>query len=203
MAPLSGSLDRLFRSSSPPVAPLTISLLPQLFIKETCTFLMRTIVVCNFGVQFDSNLKMEHQIANAVKNVYYQIRNTGRIQPHLTKESYKTLGHSLVTSLLNCGNALLCGLPQTALQRLQNVQNCVARFITRTRKHEHITSVLQRLRWLPVYIGCLFTLAACLHWLPVYTGCLFTLATLSFGTNFKSTFVYLLCFKCSGAGLPG
>ena len=116
---------------------------------------------------------MEHQIANAVKNFYYQIRNTGRIRPHLTKESYKTLGHSLVTSLLNCGNALLCGLPQTALQRLQNVQNCVARFITRTRKYEHITSVLQRLHWLlfhlgPTYKVLLFTYCALNGLVPDY-----------------------------------
>ena len=39
-----------------------------------------------------------------------------------------------------------------ALQRLQNVQNCAARLITRTRKYEHITPVLQRLHWPPVHL---------------------------------------------------
>ena len=34
----------------------------------------------NLGVQFDSNMKMEHQMANTVKSCYYQIRNIGRIQ---------------------------------------------------------------------------------------------------------------------------
>ena len=42
--------------------------------------------VRNLGVQFDSNLKMEHQIANIVKSCYYQIRNIGQIRPHLTEE---------------------------------------------------------------------------------------------------------------------
>ena len=57
--------------------------------------------VCNLGVQFDSNMKMEHQIANTVKSCYYQIRNIGRIRPHLTEESCKTVVHEVVTSRLN------------------------------------------------------------------------------------------------------
>ena len=108
--------------------------------------------VRNLGVQFDSNLKMEHQIVNTVKSCYYQIRNIGRIRPHLTEESCKTLVLALVTSRLDYGNALLHGLPQRALQRLQKVQNCAARLITRTWKYEHITPVLQRLYWLPVHL---------------------------------------------------
>ena len=108
--------------------------------------------VRNLGVQFDSNLKIEHQIVNTVKSCYYQIRNIGRIRPHLTEESCKTLVHALVTSRLDYANALLHGLPQRALQRLQKAQNCAARLITRTRKYEHITPVLQRLHWLPVHL---------------------------------------------------
>ena len=131
--------------------------------------------VRNLGVQFDCNLKMEHQIANTVKSCFYQIRNIGRIRPHLTEESCKILVHALVTSRFDFGNALLYGLPQMALQRLQKVQNCAARLITRTRKYEHITPVLQRLHWLPVHLR----------------------------PTLQSAFVYLLCIKWSGAGLPG
>ena len=57
--------------------------------------------VCNLGVQFDSNIKMEHQIANTVKSCYYRIRNIGRIQPHLTEEPCKTLVHVLETSRID------------------------------------------------------------------------------------------------------
>ena len=116
--------------------------------------------VRNVGVQFDSNIKMDHQIVNTVNSCYYQIRNIGRIRPHLTEESCKPQVHALVTSRLDYGNALLYGLPQTALQRLQKVQNCAARLITRTRKYEHITP----------------SVAA------------FTLAASSFATNFTKCF---------------
>ncbi len=42
------------------------------------------------------------------------------------------------------------GVNQTALARLQAVQNAAARLLTGTRKHEHITPILFSLKWLPV-----------------------------------------------------
>ena len=42
------------------------------------------------------------------------------------------------------------GLSQSVIDRLQYVQNCAARLVTRTRSLEHITPVLRRLHWLPV-----------------------------------------------------
>ena len=88
-------------------------------------------------------------------------------------KSHHLLVHALVTSRLDYGNALLYGLPQTALRRLQNVQNCAARVITRTRKHEHITPMLQRLHWLPVHLRptykvLLFTFCALNGLAPIY-----------------------------------
>ena len=63
--------------------------------------------VGNLGVTFDCNLRMEQQIANIVKVCYYQIRNIGRIRPHLTNELCKILVHALVTSRLYYCNSIL------------------------------------------------------------------------------------------------
>ena len=49
-------------------------------------------------------------------------------------------------------NALLYSLPQTTLQRLQRVQNFAARLVSRTRKYDHMTPVLQHLHLLPIYV---------------------------------------------------
>ena len=46
--------------------------------------------------------------------------------------------------------ALLYGLPKSVIDKLQYVQNCAARLVTRTRSSEHITPGLRRLHWLPV-----------------------------------------------------
>jgi hypothetical protein len=60
------------------------------------------------------------------------------------------LVHALVTCRLDNGNSLLFGLPDVLLSKLQRVQNTAARIVTRTKRYDHITPVLQRLHWLPI-----------------------------------------------------
>ena len=54
-------------------------------------------------------------------------------------------------SKLDICNSLLYGLPQYLIDRLQAVQDCAARLVFRSRKHDHITPILKQLHWLPVY----------------------------------------------------
>ena len=60
------------------------------------------------------------------------------------------LRHAFISSKLDFCNALLYGLPQSVVDRLQYVQNYAARLVTRTQSSEHITPVLCRLHWPPV-----------------------------------------------------
>ncbi|XP_060083129.1 uncharacterized protein LOC132562405 [Ylistrum balloti] len=106
--------------------------------------------VRNLGVHFDSSLNMEKQINSIASSCYHQIRNIGGIRQFITTDACKTLVHSLVTSRLDYGNALLVGVSDTLMSRLQRVQNTAARLVTRTRKRDHITPVLYLLHWLPV-----------------------------------------------------
>ena len=47
-------------------------------------------------------------------------------------------------------NSLLFGLPSRQIQRLQLIQNSTARLVTRTKKHDSISSVLRNLHWLHI-----------------------------------------------------
>ena len=58
--------------------------------------------------------------------------------------------HAFVTSRLDNGNALLNGLSEQQLKKLQLIQNSAARILTKTRKYDHITPILKNLHWLPV-----------------------------------------------------
>ena len=58
--------------------------------------------------------------------------------------------HAFVTSRLDCGNSLLYGIPISSIRKLQQVQNSAARLITKTKKYDHITGILQNLHWLPI-----------------------------------------------------
>ena len=68
----------------------------------------------------------------------------------LSSDSTKTLVHALVTVRLDHCNALLYGLPDYLIQRLQYVINAAAKVITCKRKFDHVTPLLIELHWLPV-----------------------------------------------------
>ena len=69
---------------------------------------------------------------------------------YITSDPCKTLAHAITTSRLDYGNSLMYGLPGTLVTRLQRVQNSAAGLVTRTRKRQHITPVLNSMHWLPV-----------------------------------------------------
>ena len=108
-----------------------------------------TSSVRDLGVVLDSTLSMQAHVGQVTKSCYYQLRNIGQIRRSINEGACKTLVHALVTSRIDYCNSLLYGLPQTVVQRLQRVQNCAARIVSRTKKYDHITPVLQKVHWLP------------------------------------------------------
>ena len=107
--------------------------------------------VRNLGVMMDSSLTLHSHVSSIVKSSSYHIRNLGRIRKYLTPKATEQLVHAFITSRLDMGNALLFGLPQQEIKRLQIRQNIAARIVTRTKPREHISPVLVDLHWLPVH----------------------------------------------------
>ena len=66
---------------------------------------------------------------------YYQLRNIGHIRRYLTNDATQSLVNGLVASRLDYCNALLSGLNQTSINKLQRVQNTAARIVTRTSRY--------------------------------------------------------------------
>ena len=64
--------------------------------------------------------------------------------------------NSSVQNLTTAKPWLIPGLPRYQLNRLQLLLNTTARVVTYTRKYDHITPVLIKLHWLPVYYRALF-----------------------------------------------
>jgi hypothetical protein len=56
---------------------------------------------------FDRTLCMQKQASAITKSCYFQIRKIGRNRSYTTGDACKTLVCSLITSLLDYGNALL------------------------------------------------------------------------------------------------
>ncbi len=61
----------------------------------------------------------------------------------------ENLVHAFMTTRLDYCNALLGG-PASSINKLQIVQNAAARVLTRSRKYDHITPIVQSLHWLPI-----------------------------------------------------
>ena len=70
-------------------------------------------------------------------------------------------------------NSLYSGISQVNLNKLQRIQNSLARVITNTSKYQHITPILKKLHWLPIkqridYKLCLLTYKTLTNQQPTY-----------------------------------
>ena len=105
---------------------------------------------CQFTNIFDSCLNMESHVNTICKRAYFHIHNISLIRRYLDVKTTSALIQAFVTSRMDYCNSLLYGTSQKVLDKLQRVQNTAARVVSRRRKHDHITPVLQSLHWLPV-----------------------------------------------------
>jgi hypothetical protein len=162
-----GSASKLSQAS---LSPITLSGTEIPFAEK----------VRNLGVFLDQNLSMENHISLLCKAAYLQLRKIARIRQYLTAESTNRLVVAFVLSRLDYCNALLAGLSDEKINRLQRIQNHAARLVLRKSKREHVTPLLRTLHWLPVRARIDHKLASlcykCLHCdtIPPYLADLIT-----------------------------
>ena len=106
--------------------------------------------VRNLGSMFDTELKMTEHVNHVLKVGYFQLRQLKMIRKYLTPMAAKILIHASVISRLDYANALLFGIAETQLNRLQRLQNYAARVITGDSREVDSVQVLKKLHWLPV-----------------------------------------------------
>ena len=110
----------------------------------------------SLGVMLDDHFAMDAHISNICRSTYFHIRNIGAIRDLLTPSAAAQLVHSLVTSRVDYCNALLLGVPDYKMKRLQRMHNIAARIVSRPPHGHDIDEVLQSLHWLPVKSHVLF-----------------------------------------------
>ena len=127
----------------------TLSHLTSISILDSTVVLSDRIRL--LGVTLDSSLNFDHHTSNVCSSSYYHIRSLRRIRPYLDIEAAKYVASSIIGSRLDYANSVLCGIPQRNLQRLQRVQNTLAR-VTLPASDPSIRShtLLSSLHWLPI-----------------------------------------------------
>ena len=93
---------------------------------------------------------MVSHVNSVVKKVSFHLRKSGKVRKLLTEDAKKKAMQNLLISRINYCNALLSGIQQDIIAKLQRLQNHAARIVTRIKWHEHITPVLEHQHWLPV-----------------------------------------------------
>uniref|UniRef100_A0A9J8ATE3 Reverse transcriptase domain-containing protein n=1 Tax=Cyprinus carpio carpio TaxID=630221 RepID=A0A9J8ATE3_CYPCA len=115
---------------------------------DGCTVTSSTVK--NLGVILDSNFSFENHISHVTKTAFFHLRNIAKLRNMLPVPDAEKLVHAFMTSRLDYCNAVLAGCPASSINKLQVVQNAAARVLTRSRKYDHITPILQSLHWLPI-----------------------------------------------------
>ena len=83
------------------------------------------------------------QINSLSKSCHFHIRDIRRIRHLLPLSAATALANSLVSSKLDYCNSLYYGISQANLNKIQRIQNTLARVVTNTSKFEHITPILK------------------------------------------------------------
>uniref|UniRef100_A0A8C6NY71 Reverse transcriptase domain-containing protein n=1 Tax=Nothobranchius furzeri TaxID=105023 RepID=A0A8C6NY71_NOTFU len=112
-----------------------------------------SLQVKNLGVILDSELTFIPHIKNITKIGFYHLKNIARARPILSLANTETLMHAFIICRIDYCNALLSGLPKKSISGLQLLQNSAARVLTKTRKREHITPVLNHCTGSPYVSG--------------------------------------------------
>ena len=129
--------------------------------------------VRNLGFIFYCDFNFKRQISQTCKICFYHIRDFRRIRKYLSPEAAKFVACALVTSHLDYCNSLLYNLPDRNIERLQRVQNCLARVVCKASRFIRSKPLLNFIHWLPVkyrirFKLCTITFKAFLFHQPTY-----------------------------------
>ena len=104
----------------------------------------------NLGVEFDKDFNFKKHISKVCRSCCYHIRDLRRLRRCLTAAVTKTIATSLVSSKLDYCNSILYNIPNREINKMQSVQNSLARVVTRSPRFCSVTPLLKSPHWLPV-----------------------------------------------------
>ena len=100
----------------------------------------------------DQHLQLREHAKRICRSSMSALKRISQIQNFLSLESTEKLIHAFVSSRIVSCNALLFGIPEKDISKLQIVQNSAARIVERARGRDLITPMLTRLHWLRVHV---------------------------------------------------
>jgi len=106
--------------------------------------------VKSLSVLIDSMISFNQHVNNICKSSYYHIKALCHIRKLLSGDAARTTACAMVVGRLDYCNAVIYGSSSMNIDKLQRIQNTLARVVSKTHRRDHITPVLADLHWLPV-----------------------------------------------------
>ena len=97
------------------------------------------------GAHLDETLSLKEFVTHKCKIARMNIYKIINVRHQLTTEACKTFMQGLVLVHLDYSNAILSGLPETDISRLQLVQNFAAKVVLGKKKSDSSTACLREL----------------------------------------------------------
>ena len=110
----------------------------------------RSSYIRYLGALADERLSFKQHIINKCRMAMWNLQKLKVIRSVLTKDVCKTLVGALVMSHLDYTNAILTGIPEVDIQKMQWVQNIATKLVLNCLKSESSTGCLRSLHWLLV-----------------------------------------------------
>ena len=101
-------------------------------------------------MEFDGCLSYDEHITQVVSKCTKSLCLINRVKHILDSRTLIVIINALVFSKLYYCSSVWANTSKKNIAKLQTVQNFATRIVTGTRKYDHITTVLQQLKWLPV-----------------------------------------------------
>ena len=94
-------------------------------------------------------MNFQKHISRTCRALFYHIRDLRRIRKCLSLDLAKQIAVALVSSKLDYCKSLFHNMPEKDIARLQRVQKCLSKVVTKAPRFSRSIPILKRLHWLP------------------------------------------------------
>ena len=115
------------------------------------------------GGGLDSSLNFKKHIGNVTGKAMANFFRIRGIRKYLNKDACQTLLLGLCISHLDYANAILYGLPDVDINKLQRIQTMCAKLVLNRKKSDSATEALKELHWIPIRLRITFKLLMIVH----------------------------------------
>ena len=118
----------------------------------------------NLGVILDNVLSFKTQVHKVITSCYHTIKDISSIKGFLSENHLKQLVCSCIFSLLDYCNSLYYGINSNLITKLQRVQNCAAKLVSKKRiSNSSMDEWFKDLHWLKVKHRIIFKILLIVH----------------------------------------